>query len=81
MIVVDRLDEFHDNAQYLTKNPNVVPLPPPLEPIPAKPLFYDLALNFVDFPNLDHKLEDAQQKSGAAGISGLVKGLWGWGKK
>ncbi|KAJ8941473.1 hypothetical protein NQ318_015952 [Aromia moschata] len=62
--------------------PILLLLPPPMEPIPAKPLFYDLALNFVEFPDLSEKLEGTQpkQKQGA-GISGFVKGLWGWGKK
>ncbi|XP_018568146.1 signal recognition particle subunit SRP68 [Anoplophora glabripennis] len=80
--LIERLDEFREEPQLLSKNPNLVTLPPPMEPVPAKPLFYDLALNFVEFPDLTEKLEGGQpkQKQGA-GISGFVKGLWGWGKK
>ncbi|KAJ8964866.1 hypothetical protein NQ317_006451 [Molorchus minor] len=80
--LIERLDEFREDPQLLSKNPNIVPLPPPMEPVPAKPLFYDLALNFVEFPDLTEKLDGGQpkQKQGA-GISGFVKGLWGWGKK
>nr|XP_023022582.1 signal recognition particle subunit SRP68 [Leptinotarsa decemlineata] len=80
--LIDRLDEFREEPQLLSKNPNLVALPPPMEPVPAKPLFFDLALNFVEFPDLSEKLEGNQpkQKQGA-GISGFVKGLWGWGKK
>lgn len=57
-----------------------------------KPLFFDLAGHGIKLP-LDevkekvHKLthgEDSPKKSGAkgesAGLSGFVKGLWGWGK-
>ncbi|CAH1107231.1 unnamed protein product [Psylliodes chrysocephalus] len=79
--LIERLDEFREDAQLLSKNPNLVTFPPQMEPVPAKPLFFDLALNFVEFPDLSDKLEGSQpkQKQGA-GISGFVKGLWGWGK-
>ncbi|KAJ3646586.1 hypothetical protein Zmor_024168 [Zophobas morio] len=79
--LIDRLDEFREEPQLLSKNPNIVNLPPAMEPIPAKPLFYDLALNFVELPDLTEKLEGGQPKQKGAGISGFVKGLWGWGKK
>jgi len=49
-----------------------------MEPIPCKPLFFDLALHWVEFPSLDDKIE-AQGKKGQTGITGFVKGLWGWG--
>lgn len=80
--MIERLDEFREDPQLLSKNPNVVNLPPAMEPVPAKPLFYDLALNYVEMPSLQEKLDDGkgQQKQGAS-ISGFVKGLWGWGKK
>ncbi|XP_057670042.1 signal recognition particle subunit SRP68 [Diorhabda carinulata] len=79
--LVERLDEFREETQLLLKNPNLVTLPPAMEPVPAKPFFFDLALNFVEFPDLSEKLDDgkSKQKQGA-GISGFVKGLWGWGK-
>lgn len=77
--LIERLDEFREDPQLLTKNPNVVNLPPAMEPVPAKPLFYDLALNYVQFPQMQQKEEGGEKKQG--GISGLVKGLWGWGKK
>lgn len=77
----ERLDEFREDPQLLMKNPNVVTLPPPMTPVPAKPLFYDLALNYVEFPSLQDKIEGGQKQKQAAGISGFVKGLWGWGSK
>ncbi|XP_018324397.1 signal recognition particle subunit SRP68 [Agrilus planipennis] len=77
--LIERLDEFREEPQLLTKNPNVVSVPPPMEPIPSKPLFYDLALNFVEIPNLEDKIENEKQKQKQGGISGFVKGLWGWG--
>jgi len=79
--LIERLNEFHENSQYLTKNPNIVTMPPAMEPVPTKPLFYDLALNFVSFPSLADKIEEGQGKQKqASGISGFVKGIWsGWG--
>lgn len=77
--LVDRLDDYREDTQYLTKNPNIYKLPPPMEPIPCKPLFFDLACNFVEFPSLDDKTGVADNKK-AAGLTGLVKGFLGWGK-
>ncbi|XP_038211841.1 signal recognition particle subunit SRP68-like [Zerene cesonia] len=77
--LVDRLDEYREDTQVLTKNPNIYKLPPPMEAVPCKPLFFDLACNFIEFPNLDDKTGVANKKQ-AAGITGLVKGFLGWGK-
>ncbi|VVD04535.1 unnamed protein product [Leptidea sinapis] len=76
--LVDRLDEYREDTQVLTKNPNIYRLPPPMEAIPCKPLFFDLACNFIEFPNLDDKT--GVDKKQASGITGLVKGFLGWGK-
>lgn len=77
--LVDRLDEYRDETQVLTKNPNIYKMPPPMEAIPCKPLFFDLACNFIEFPNLDDKTGAADSKKQGAGITGLVKGFLGWG--
>lgn len=83
--LIDRLEEFREDPQLLTKNPNIVSVPPAMVPVPAKPLYYDLALNYVQLPSLQNKIDPGQsnKQSGkqGGGISGLVKGLWGWGKK
>lgn len=79
--LIERLDEFREEPQLLSKNPNLVSLPPSMEPVPAKPLFFDLAHNLVEFPDLTEKLEGQNKGKQAAGISGFVKGLWGWGSK
>lgn len=55
--------------------PTLASFPPDYRPIPHKPLFFDLALNHVEYPSLDHRVE---KKSG--GITGFVKGLI-WGPK
>ena len=75
------MDEYVEDPAYLSKNPNIAVFPPEFTPVPCKPLFFDLALNHVELPNLDSKLE---QKEVAApqGIMGRLGGLWGgWGSK
>ncbi|CAH2106558.1 unnamed protein product [Euphydryas editha] len=78
--LVDRLDDYREETQMLTKNPNIFKMPPPMEAVPCKPLFFDLACNFIEFPNLDDKTGAANAKKQGAGITGLVKGFLGWGK-
>uniref|UniRef100_A0A1B6CIN9 Signal recognition particle subunit SRP68 n=1 Tax=Clastoptera arizonana TaxID=38151 RepID=A0A1B6CIN9_9HEMI len=75
----ERLDEYKEDQALTTKQPNVIKLPPEMEPIPCKPLFFDLALNLVEFPSLEDKLEVSGKKTNPAGLTGFVKGLWGWG--
>ena len=85
--MAERLDEYVEDPCLLNpSNPRVVALPPPLAPVACKPLFFDLALNHVAFPSVDHKLSGTekaaearqQQAQQQGGLTGLVKGLWGW---
>ncbi|XP_063980877.1 signal recognition particle subunit SRP68 [Diachasmimorpha longicaudata] len=78
--LVERLHEYREDNSLLTKQPNVFNIPPPMQSIPCKPLFFDLAFNMVEFPDLSDQLGD-QGKKGQAGLTGFVKGLWGWGNK
>ncbi|KAG7163508.1 Signal recognition particle subunit SRP68-like [Homarus americanus] len=84
-LLVDRLDEYIEDSSLTSNSPNVAQVPSPMTSVPCKPLFFDLALNHVDFPSLDDKTETKKQASGAGvggGLTGLVKGLWGgWGSK
>lgn len=58
-------------------DPANVQLSPDSKLIPCKPLFFDLALNHIEFPSLEEEM--ASDKPG--GITGLVKGwLGGWRK-
>ena len=70
--LTERLDQFSLTAPGV--KPVLAPLPPNYQPIPHKPLFFDLALNHMEYPSLDHRVE---KKGG--GITGFVKGLF-WGK-
>lgn len=77
-LLMDRLDQYIEDLSLTGKHPKLVTFPPNFEPIPCRPLFYDLALNHVAFPSLEGKIE----QKGAGGITDLVKGwLWGGGKK
>ena len=76
--LVDRLDQYYEDPEMLKGKPNLVNFPPDFSPIPCKPLFFDIALNHVEFPSLDHKLESGGAAGGAGGLSGW---LWGWGKQ
>ncbi|XP_054262090.1 signal recognition particle subunit SRP68 [Macrosteles quadrilineatus] len=79
--LIDRLDEYREDPALATKQPNVVKLPPDMQPVPCKPLFFDLALNLIKYPNLEDKVDNAGKKGNPAGLTGFVKGLWGWGNK
>ncbi|XP_022089362.1 signal recognition particle subunit SRP68-like [Acanthaster planci] len=76
--VSERLHKYQDGPELATGKPNLVPFPPDFQPIPCKPLFFDIALNQVELPSLEDKLE---QKPAAGGITGFLKGWWGGGKK
>ena len=74
--LVSRLDEALTIAPN-QKLPPLAPMPPELQPIPCKPLFFDLAKNFVEFPDLDHRVKEKEKdQQGGRGLLG-----WFWGKK
>lgn len=75
----ERLNQYKEDQQLNTKNPNVYKLTADMQPIPCKPLFFDLALNFVEFPSLEDQMDAPSTKKSGAGLSGFVKGFLGWG--
>lgn len=77
----ERLDHYKEDQTLNSRNPNVYKLTDfEMEAIPCKPLFFDLALNFVEYPSLDDKIESQiTKKQGGAGLSGFVKGFLGFG--
>ncbi|XP_011497811.1 PREDICTED: signal recognition particle subunit SRP68 [Ceratosolen solmsi marchali] len=80
-MLAERLHEYVEDPSLLTKQPNICKLPPPMQSIPCKPLFFDLAFNMIEFPDLSDKLQEQDKKGEKSGLAGLVKGLWGWGNK
>ena len=71
----DRLDEY-DN-QFTVKD-KLVQFPPKYNPVPCKPLFFDLAYYDLKFPSLDEETNANKSANAAGGLSKLVKGLWSW---
>ncbi|XP_070579541.1 LOW QUALITY PROTEIN: signal recognition particle subunit SRP68-like [Ptychodera flava] len=77
--LVDRLEEYREDPGLVNQHPNLVTFPPDFQPVPCKPLFFDIALNHIEFPSLEDKLEQKKAAPGG-GITGFVKG-WLWGGK
>lgn len=72
-VLAERLDIYYE-FKSIPKKLNLVNFPPDLQPVPCKPVFFDLALNHIELPNL----EDRMEKKKETGISSMVKG-WLWG--
>lgn len=72
------MSEYKEDSQLLTTKPNVYALPPKMEAMPCKPLFFDLALNLIEFPDLNDKIGESRKQGDNQGITGFVKGLWSW---
>ncbi|CAL1278923.1 unnamed protein product [Larinioides sclopetarius] len=74
-LLMERLDEYVEDPTLVSQQPRIAKFPPDFQPIPCKPLFFDLALNQIEFPSLDDRIE--QKKGG--GITNFVRGwLGGW---
>ncbi|KAM8947064.1 signal recognition particle subunit SRP68 [Pelodytes ibericus] len=70
----DRLEAFSLDPTLVTKHASLVHFPPDFQPIPCKPLFFDLALNHVALPSLEDKLEQKTK----SGLTGYIKGIFGF---
>jgi len=53
-------------------------MPLELEPIPFKPLFFDLALNHIELPNYDDKIDRPTAQQSQQGVKGFIKGIFGF---
>lgn len=72
--LVERFETFCLDPSLVTKQANLVYFPPGFQPVPCKPLFFDLALNHVAFPPLEDKLEQKAK----SGLTGYIKGIFGF---
>uniref|UniRef100_A0A803TFP7 Signal recognition particle subunit SRP68 n=1 Tax=Anolis carolinensis TaxID=28377 RepID=A0A803TFP7_ANOCA len=70
----ERFETFCLDPSLVSKQARLVHFPPDFQPIPCKPLFFDLALNHVTLPPLEDKVE---QKS-KSGLTGYIKGIFGF---
>ena len=71
-----RLDSYLENSKVASGEQALAEFPPSFKPIPCKPLFFDLALNHLEMPSLEQEMTEGA----AGGLTGFVKGLWGWKK-
>jgi signal recognition particle subunit SRP68 len=76
------------NCSTLPQDPDLprgksalVNFPPDFQPIPCKPLFYDLAVNHLEMPSLETKLGGGRGADAGGQKAGLSGWIWGWGKK
>jgi signal recognition particle subunit SRP68 len=84
--LVGRLDQYPIEEVDLT---NLVNFPPKLQPIPVKPLFFDLAWNYIDYPGratsgingaTTAQQSTAEEKKEPARKEPAKKGWFGFGR-
>jgi signal recognition particle subunit SRP68 len=81
--LIDRLDEYPSGGADLN---NLVIYPPTLRPIPVKPLFFDVAWNYIDYPREGKKAvqtsQEAKEEPAAAdeGKKETKRGWFGFGR-
>lgn len=81
--LVERLDEYPTGEVDLTK---LVTYPPKVEPVPVKPLFLDVAYNYIEYPGRTRTVPE-KVVNGVAGAGGgkeekkeARKGWFGFGR-
>lgn len=80
--LIERLNEYPAKDVNLE---NLVPYPPKLEPVPVKPLFFDVAWNYIEYPGretnkaMENGVKEAPGTS-AEQIAQQKKGWFGFGR-
>ena len=80
--LVERLDEYDGDLDLR----NLVTYPPKLQPIPVKPLFFDLAWNYIEYPGRPTAAVNGEAVEGAGSKSVIEekketkKGWFGFGR-
>lgn len=80
--IVERLNEYPVNGVDLK---NLVTYPPKVQPVPVKPLFLDVAWNYIDYPGRPSAL--ANDEPGGVAESAPPQeekkrgGWFGWGSR
>ncbi|XP_020668885.3 signal recognition particle subunit SRP68 [Pogona vitticeps] len=70
----EHFEIFCLDPSLVSKQARLVHFPPEFQPIPCKPLFFDLALNHVTLPPLEDKVEQKTK----SGLTGYIKGIFGF---
>ncbi len=73
--LIERLDEYPPNGVDLTR---LVTYPPRVEPIPVKPLFLDVAFNYIDYPGRSRKVDEKAVNGVTEGVKGGEEKKRGW---
>merc|ERR1711915_908221 len=76
--LMERLDQYYEDPDVGKGKSALARFPPEFDPIPCKPLFFDLAINHLELPSLASKLETPKAAGEKAGLGGWI---WGWSKK
>ncbi|KAJ5526799.1 Signal recognition particle subunit SRP68 [Penicillium frequentans] len=77
--LVERLHQFGTGADLK----NLVPYPPQMQPVPVKPLFLDVAWNYIDYPrstNATANTETIAQAAAPAPEEKTSRGWFGFGR-
>lgn len=81
--LVERLDQYPANG--VVDLQNLVSLPPKLEPVPVKPLFFDAAWNYIEYPGREPEkaangIKDAENAGTKEQTTQQKKGWFGFGR-
>lgn len=63
-LIIERMEDYAGDEADLTR---LVPYPPTLQPVPVKPLFLDVAWNYIDYPR-----DQAPVRARATGAAGQI---------
>jgi signal recognition particle subunit SRP68 len=79
--LIDRLDEYPEHGVDFS---NLVEYPPRLQPIPVKPVFLDIAYNYIDYPGRATQVVEKEGKAVEKGADSgkgdeKKKGWFGFG--
>jgi signal recognition particle subunit SRP68 len=74
--MIERLDEYPPNGADLT---NLVIYPPRVRPLPVKPIFLDVAWNYIDYPGrVPKSAPTATVEENVTATGGRAEGKKGW---
>lgn len=74
---IERLHEYNPDGLDLR---NLVPYPPRMQPIPVKPLFLDVAWNYIDYPRESAAAQEGQLDKDSEERKGRRRGWFGFGR-
>jgi signal recognition particle subunit SRP68 len=79
--IIERLNEYPANGVDLK---NLVTYPPKVQPVPVKPLFLDVAWNYIDYPGRPATLANSEPGKSAESAplqEEKKRGWFGWGSR